>query len=157
MEMSKIDFSPLYGAMIGVDRMADLVDAAPHGIGDSGYPPFDFEQAGEDRYRITVAVAGFSPEDLEIVARPNLLQVAGRTPRRGETGRTFLHRGLALRPFERRFDLADHVVVTGATYAEGLLSIDLERQLPEALKPRRIDIQAAQARLDGPAKARKAA
>lgn len=133
------DFSPLYRSVIGVDRMADLIETAMRSGGDSNYPPYDIEKTGEDAYRITLAAAGFSPEELELTAQPNLLIVAGRKAK-DDDGRHFLHRGIAGRNFERRFELADYVVVKGANYAHGVLSIDLAREVPEALKPRRIEI-----------------
>ena len=139
------DFSPLYRSMIGVDRMADLVQSAMRSEADTGFPPYDVEKTGEDGYRITLAAAGFSADELEITALPNLLVVTGRSARAaGEDGRAYLHRGIAGRNFERKFELADYVVVKSATYDNGLLSIDLAREVPEALKPRRIEIGAAE-------------
>ncbi len=133
------DFSPLYRSVIGVDRMADLIETAMRTGGDSNYPPYDIEKTGDDAYRITLAAAGFSPEELELIAQPNLLIVAGRKAKHDE-GRNYLHRGIAGRDFERRFELADYVVVKAADYAHGVLTIDLAREVPEALKPRRIEI-----------------
>ncbi|TCS10315.1 Hsp20 family protein [Caulobacter sp. BK020] len=152
------DFSPLYRSMIGVDRMADLAEAALRSNADASYPPFDVEKTGRDSYRVTIAAAGFSPAELEVTAQPNLLVVSGKKAKTEEGQRNFLHRGVAMRGFERRFELADHVVVRSASQADGLLTIELEREVPEALKPRRIEIgQARQQRLSGPDKARKAA
>lgn len=152
------DFSPLYRSMIGVDRMADLAEAALRSNADASYPPFDVEKTGQDSYRVTIAAAGFSPAELEVTAQPNLLVVSGKKAKAEEGQRNFLHRGVAMRGFERRFELADHVVVRSASQADGLLTIELEREVPEALKPRRIEIgQARQQRLSGPDKARKAA
>jgi molecular chaperone IbpA len=140
MEMrTAYDFSPLYRSVIGVDRMADLIETAMRTGGDSNYPPYDIEKTGDDAYRITLAAAGFSPDELELIAQPNLLIVAGRKATHDE-GRNYLHRGLAGRDFERRFELADYVVVKSADYAHGALSIELAREVPEALKPRRIEI-----------------
>jgi len=136
------DFSPFYRSMIGADRMAGLLEAALRTEGDRSYPPYDIEKTDEDAYRITLATAGFAESELEITAQPNLLVVAGR--RRDEGARTYLHQGLAHRAFERRFDLADYVVVKGAVYADGLLTIDLAREAPEAMRPRRIEIGGAQ-------------
>lgn len=133
------DFSPLYRSVIGVDRMADLIETAMRSGGDSNYPPYDIEKTGEDTYRITLAAAGFSTEELELTAQPNLLIVAGRKAKDDE-GRNYLHQGIAGRSFERRFELADYVVVKSADYANGVLSIDLAREVPDALKPRRIEI-----------------
>ena len=133
------DFSPLYRSVIGVDRMADLIETAMRTGGDSNYPPYDIEKTGEDAYRITLAAAGFSSEELELTAQPNLLIVAGRKANNDE-GRNYLHRAIPGQDFERRFELADYVVVKAAHYAHGVLSIDLAREVPEALKPRRIEI-----------------
>jgi len=159
MEMSTaFDFSPLYRSMIGVDRMADLAEAALRSNADASYPPFDVEKTGQDSYRVTIAAAGFSSAELEVTAQPNLLVVSGKKAKAEEGERNFLHRGVAMRGFERRFELADHVVVRSASHADGLLTIELEREVPEALKPRRIEIgQAGQQRLAGPDKPRKAA
>lgn len=152
------DLSPLYRSMIGVDRMADLFEAALSSNADNSYPPFDVEKTGEDSYRVTLAAAGFSPTELEVSAQPNLLVITGKKARAAEGARNFLHRGVAMRGFERRFELSDHVVVRSASHADGLLTIELEREMPEALKPRRIEIgQASQQRLAGPEKPRKAA
>jgi len=134
------DFSPLYRSMIGVDRMADLIEAALRSNADASYPPFDVEKTGQDSYRVTIAAAGFSPAELEVTAQPNLLVVSGKKAKTEEGERNFLHRGVAMRSFERRFELADHVVVRSASHADGLLTIELEREVPEALKPRTIAI-----------------
>ncbi len=140
------DFSPLYRSVIGFDRMADLIDSAMRSEGDQGYPPYDVEKTRDDGYRITLAAAGFTADELEITAQPNLLIVAGRKAREEEDGaRTYLHRGIAARNFERKFELADYVVVKSASYDNGVLAIDLAREVPEALKPRRIVIGAAEA------------
>jgi molecular chaperone IbpA len=140
MEMrTAYDFSPLYRSVIGADRMANLIETAMSAGADSNYPPYDIEKTGEDAYRVTLAVAGFAPQELELTAQPNLLIVAGRKAKADE-GRNYLHRGIAGRNFERRFELADYVVVKAADYAHGVLSINLAREVPEALKPRRIEI-----------------
>ena len=136
------DFSPLYSSMIGVDRLADLIAASANSGDGRAYPPYDIEKTGDDSYRITLATAGFRPDELEITAQPNLLVVAGRKTQ-GPEHRQFLHHGLGRWAFERRFELADHVVVRAADYTDGLLSIDLVREMPEALKPRRIEIRSA--------------
>lgn len=133
------DFSPLYRSLIGADQMAALVESALEGVGGRDYPPYDIEKTSDDGYRISLAVAGFRDDELEITAQPNLLVVRGRKAEPSAEV-DYLHHGLALRPFEQRFELADHVVVTEARYADGLLMIDLARELPEALKPRRIEI-----------------
>jgi len=139
-----IDFSPLYRSMIGIDHMADLVETAMRSEGDFTYPPYDIEKTGQDAYRITLAVAGFAPEELQVVTQPNLLVVSGRKAQR-EEGRTFLHRGLAGRDFERRFELADYVVVKAAAHEHGVLAIELAREVPEPLKPRQVQINVAPA------------
>ncbi len=135
------DFTPLYRSVIGLDRMADLIETALRDDGDRNYPPYDVEKTDEDAYRITLAAAGFGAEELELTAQPNLLVVAGRKASDGD-GRTYLHRGIAQRSFERRFELADYVVVKSAEYRDGVLSIELAREVPEALKPRRVEITA---------------
>ncbi|HEY0435364.1 MAG TPA: Hsp20 family protein [Phenylobacterium sp.] len=136
--MRTIDFSPLYRSVVGFDRLADLLDTA---AADSaaGYPPYNIERTDENAYRVEIAVAGFRPDELDIEVKENLLTVTGRKTANDEA-RQYLHRGLAERDFERRFQLADYVVVTDANLADGLLSISLKRELPEALKPRRIAI-----------------
>jgi molecular chaperone IbpA len=136
--MRTIDFSPLYRSVVGFDRLADLLDSATAET-SNGYPPYNIERLDENAYRIEIAVAGFRSEELDIQVKENLLTVAGRKAANDET-RRFLHRGLAERNFERKFQLADYVVVTQANLADGLLSIALKRELPEALKPRRIEI-----------------
>jgi molecular chaperone IbpA len=136
--MRTIDFSPLYRSVVGFDRLADLLDAATTEAA-TGYPPYNIERVDENAYRIEIAVAGFRPEELSVDVKENLLTVAGRKAANDEA-RKFLHRGLAERNFERRFQLADYVVVTDANLADGLLSISLKRELPEALKPRSIEI-----------------
>jgi molecular chaperone IbpA len=136
--MRTIDFSPLYRSVVGFDRLAALLEAASSDAAN-GYPPYNIERTDEDAYRIEIAVAGFRPEELNIEVNQNLLTVQGRKAANDEA-RRYLHRGLAERNFERRFQLADYVVVTEANLADGLLSIALKRELPEALKPRRIEI-----------------
>jgi molecular chaperone IbpA len=136
-----MDLSPLYRSVVGFDRLADLLDAASTEAA-TGYPPYNIERTGENAYRIEIAVAGFKAEDLNIEVKENLLTVQGRKAANDEAKR-YLHRGLAERNFERRFQLADYVVVQDADLANGLLSISLKRELPEALKPRRIEIGGA--------------
>ncbi|HXQ45240.1 MAG TPA: Hsp20 family protein [Caulobacteraceae bacterium] len=140
--MRTIDFSPLYRSAVGFDRLAALLDAAASTESASGYPPYNIETTGENAYRIEIAVAGFRPEDLTIEVKENVLTVQGRKAANDET-RRFLHRGLAERNFERRFQLADHVVVVDAQLTDGLLAISLKRELPEQLKPRRVEIKTA--------------
>ncbi len=139
--MRTMDLSPLYRSVVGFDRLADLLDAASTEAA-TGYPPYNIERTGENAYRIEIAVAGFKAEDLNIEVKENLLTVQGRKAANDEAKR-YLHRGLAERNFERRFQLADYVVVQDADLANGLLSISLKRELPEALKPRRIEIGGA--------------
>ena len=141
--MRTIDLSPLYRSAVGFDRLAALLDAAGSDSAQ-GYPPYNIERTDENAYRIEIAVAGFKPEELSIDVKENLLTVQGRKPANDDP-RRFLHRGLAERNFERRFQLADYVLVTDAALADGLLSISLKRELPEALKPRRVEIGAATA------------
>jgi len=136
--MRTIDFSPLYRSVVGFDRLAALLDAAASGE-SNGYPPYNIETVGQDAYRIEMAVAGFKAEDLAIEVKENVLTVQGRKAANDEN-RHFLHRGLAERSFERRFQLADYVVVADAQLADGLLAISLKRELPEAMKPRKIEV-----------------
>ena len=137
--MRTYDFTPLYRATVGFDRMASQLDRAMTADTATTYPPYNIEKLGENDYRISIAVAGFSDADLAIEARENQLIV---TARKAETEgrRTYLHRGIATRAFEKSFQLADHVSVTGATHVDGMLHIDLVREVPEALKPRQIQI-----------------
>jgi molecular chaperone IbpA len=138
MLMRTLDFSPLYRSVVGFDRLADLLDAAAQESG-AGYPPYNIERTGDHEYRIEIAVAGFKPDELSIEVKEAVLTVTGRKAG-GDVERRFVHRGLAERNFERRFQLAEYVLVTDANLADGLLSISLKRELPEALKPRRIEI-----------------
>ena len=141
--MRTIDFSPLYRSVVGFDRLAALLDSAAAQDTAAGYPPYNIERTDENAYRIDIAVAGFRPDELTIEVKENLLTVTGRKAA-NDDNRRFLHRGLAERNFERRFQLADYVIVTDADLADGLLSISLKRELPEALKPRTIAINTAQ-------------
>jgi molecular chaperone IbpA len=141
--MRTVDFSPLYRSVVGFDRLADLLDSAS-ADSTNGYPPYNIERTDQNAYRVEIAVAGFKPEELSIEVKENVLTVQGRKPANDDV-RRFLHRGLAERNFERRFQLADYVVVTDAALADGLLSISLVRELPEQLKPRRIEIKAGAA------------
>ncbi len=138
--MRSFDLTPLSRSTIGFDRMMQLFeDAVRFDSGESSYPPYNIEKLGEDSYRITMAVAGFGEGDLSITQQANSLIVAGR--KQGEEDAQYLHHGLAARAFERRFDLADFITVTGASLVNGLLSIDLVREVPEAMKPRSIRIE----------------
>jgi molecular chaperone IbpA len=138
--------------MIGVDRMANLIETAMKSEGGEAYPPYDVQKTGDDSYRIRLAAAGFSPEELELTAQPNLLIVAGRKNADEDADdRTYLHRGIAGRNFERRFELADYVVVKSADFTNGLLSVELAREVPEALRPRRVEISTGKAPAVSPA------
>jgi len=141
--MRAFDLTPLYRATVGFDQVADLMDRAlANDVGQNSYPPYNIEKTDDDAWRISIAVAGFSDDDLAIDVKDRSLQVTGRKAA-DETERNYLHRGIATRAFERRFHLADHVRVTGAAHENGMLHIDLMREVPEALKPRRIEISAA--------------
>jgi molecular chaperone IbpA len=135
-----LDFSPLFRTGVGFDRVLDLLDTASRIQPMDNWPPYDIVKDGEDRYRIVMAVAGFGRDDLTLTDRPNLLVVSGSRKSSGSEP-VYLHKGIAEREFERRFELADHVKVARASLEAGLLTIELERELPEALKPRRIEIQ----------------
>lgn len=138
--MRNFDFSPLYRSAVGFDRMTSLLDAAQKNTTVDGYPPYNIEKADEDAYQITVAVAGFGPQDLDVEIRDGQLVIIGR----GANDRDkveYLHRGIARRAFERRFQLAEHVEVKAAGLKDGLLIVDLVREIPEAMKPRKIEIQ----------------
>lgn len=135
------DFSPLYRSFIGFDHLAGLIDQASRADKQSSYPPYNVELLADDQYRVTMAIAGFSEEELEIESKQNTLIVTGtKQPTENKADRKFLHQGIAERNFERKFQLGDHVKVIGAFMEHGLLHIDLEREIPEALKPRKIAI-----------------
>ena len=136
--MRHLDFTPLFRSTVGFDRLVQLLDAA-NGFDADSYPPYNIERTGDNAYRITMAVAGFSDPDLKVDLKESMLTVKG--DKAAETAeRTYLHRGIATRAFERRFQLADYVEVTGASLTDGVLSLDLVRNLPEKLKPRSIAI-----------------
>lgn len=140
--MRTYDFTPLFRSSVGFDRWSDLFDAASRADDSAaGYPPYNIEKIGEDKYRIMMAVAGFGENDLEVTAQDNLLVVSGDLGEPREAGATYLYRGIATRAFERRFSLADHVKIVGAKLADGVLQVDLEREVPEAMKPRRIAVE----------------
>ncbi|MEM6486791.1 MAG: Hsp20 family protein [Pseudomonadota bacterium] len=145
--MRTIDLTPLYRSTVGFDRMAQLLDQVMTGDGAApSYPPYNIEKTGEDAYRISLAVAGFHEAELGVEVRDQVLTVtAKRQPTEADQARTYLHRGIAERGFERRFQLADHVRVVGADLSLGLLHIDLKREVPEALRPRTIEIGKAAA------------
>ncbi|MEI4262576.1 Hsp20 family protein [Roseovarius sp. D0-M9] len=139
--MRNFDLAPLYRATVGFDQVADMMDRVlTTDAAQSTYPPYNIEKTGEDAWRISVAVAGFAEDDLAVELRDGALIVSARKSDDG-TERTYLHRGIATRAFERRFQLADHVRALNATHADGMLHIDLVREVPEALKPRRIAIE----------------
>lgn len=144
--MRSYDLSPLYRTTVGFDRMFDLLDARSKSEA-TGYPPYNIESVDEDRYRVTLAVAGFSEADLDIELHENTLKVVGSRPDTDD-GRTYLHQGIAGRSFERRFQLADHVRIEGANLVNGLLNIELRREIPEAKKPRKIEINGAGAKVE---------
>lgn len=138
--MRHFDFAPLYRSSVGFDQLASLMDRVLSAeAGQSSYPPYNIEKTAEDAYRISIAVAGFGADDLGIEVKENALVVTARKAEEADE-KTYLHRGIATRAFERRFHLADHVRVIGASHEDGMLHIDLEREIPEALKPRRIAI-----------------
>ena len=137
--MTTFDFAPLFRTAIGFDRLARLMDTAASAPEASSYPPYNIEKTGEDAYRLTMAVAGFRPEELDLVVKDNTLVVSGKVASEAVKGE-MLYRGIAGRAFERRFVLADHIVVDGADLQNGLLHVGLKRVVPEALKPRRITI-----------------
>lgn len=137
------DYAPLFRSSVGFDRVFNLLENAQRARSISDWPPYDIVKTGDDSYRICVAVAGFTREDLDITYQSNLLTVTGKKQETSTDG--YLHRGIASRPFEHRFELADHVRVNGADLSNGLLSIDLIREIPEALKPRKITIESAPA------------
>lgn len=139
---TNVDFSPLYRSAIGFDRFASLIDSALGADPQPSYPPYNIELVEENRYRITMAVAGFDRNDIEIETERDTLKIVGRRAKE-ETPKNYLHRGLAARNFEQRFQLADHLKVSGASLESGLLNIELVREVPEAMKPRKIEISAA--------------
>jgi molecular chaperone IbpA len=147
------DFAPYRRSSIGFDRLFDLLENTARVEQADGYPPYDVEQRGEDAYRISLAVAGFTRDEIDITTKPNLLVVSGSKKEEGDQDR-YLHRGIAARAFERQFQLADYVQVTGASLDNGLLAIDLRREVPDSVKPRKIEIGADtgqdQQRLDAP-------
>jgi molecular chaperone IbpA len=136
--MKTLDLSPFWRSTIGFDRLFDLVEDSARWSVEDNYPPYNITRAGEDRYAITLAVAGFTPEEITITAEQNTLSVEGRKTVRDD--QQFLYHGISARPFKRSFSLADFVQVTGATFENGLLTIELLREVPEAMKPRRIQI-----------------
>jgi len=139
--MRTFDFSPLYRSTVGFDRLFDLLDQTSLAEAAPNWPPYNVERSGDDHYRVTMAVAGFSPDDIEITQKENSLLVTGQKQAEAEA-QQLLYRGIATRNFKQTFRLADHVKVTGANLENGLLTVDLVREVPEAMKPRRIEIGA---------------
>lgn len=141
--MRHLDFSPLYRSTVGFDRLAQMLDRAMSlDAGGNGYPPYNIEKTGDDTYRISVAVAGFTEDELSVEMRDGQLVISGRKANsEQDTGKTYLHRGIASRSFEKRFHLADHVRATSAHIENGILHVDLVREVPEILKPRKIEIR----------------
>jgi molecular chaperone IbpA len=138
---SAFDFAPFRRSTVGFDRLFDMLENSTLGQPQENYPPFDLIKEGENEYRIELAVAGFKPEELDITAQQNVLIVSGRKKDESEEkGSDYIYRGIATRSFERRFALADHIQVRGADMRDGLLSIELVREIPEAMKPKKIDI-----------------
>jgi len=137
--MNRFDLTPYRRSMVGFDRLFDMLENQGRANGGDNYPPFNIERLGSDAYRITLAIAGFKPEDLDITAQQNLLVIQGKKPEAPAEGE-FLHVGIAQRGFERRFELADYVKVRSADLADGLLVVELEREVPEAMKPKKISI-----------------
>ncbi len=147
MKMRHVDFSPFYRSTVGFDRLFSMLDSMGQPESAQSYPPYNIERTGEDAYRITMAVAGFGEDELELEAHRNVLTVKGeKADQKDGEGAELLYRGIAGRTFERRFQLADHVEVSGAELKHGLLHIDLVREVPEELKPRRIAISASKAK-----------
>jgi molecular chaperone IbpA len=144
--MRNYDLSPLWRSTVGFDRMLDLIDSSMRYAGDENYPPYNIERSGEDHYRISLALAGFMPEDITLTAEQNVLTVEGRKAENGD--HQYLYQGISARPFRRVFNLADHVQVKGASFENGLLMIELVREIPEAMKPRRIEITSGAASND---------
>ncbi|MGV6806039.1 MAG: Hsp20 family protein [Ruegeria sp.] len=143
--MRSFDFAPLHRATVGFDQIADIMDRVmTSDVSQPSYPPYNIEKTDADTYRISIAVAGFAEDDLSIEVKENALVVSGKKAA-DDKQRSYLHRGIATRAFDRRFALADHVRVTGASLENGMLHIDLKREVPEALKPRRIEISSTKA------------
>jgi molecular chaperone IbpA len=153
--MRNYDFTPLWRSTVGFDHLFDLINNSQKLEGQDGYPPYDITRTGEESYRISLALAGFAPDDITITAQQNLLTVAGQHS--DQPDQDFIYQGISARPFERRFSLADHVEVDRAAFENGLLRIDLVRNVPEAMKPRRVEIADGHADKSNKAKTIKAA
>jgi molecular chaperone IbpA len=137
--MRDVDLTPVWRSTVGFDRLFDLIDDSLRLAGEDNYPPYNMARTGEDSYRISLALAGFKPEEVTVTAEQNMLTVEGRKAENGD--REYLYQGISGRPFRRQFNLADYVEVKSASFENGLLQIDLVRELPEAMKPRRIEIK----------------
>lgn len=148
--MRNYDFTPLWRSTVGFDRVFDILNSNSLAQAQPDHPPYNIERSGEDAYRVSLAVAGFSPEEISITAQQNLLTVAGQKAESAEA--EYLHQGIAQRPFEFRVSLEDHIEVEAASFENGLLQIDLVRRVPEAMKPRRIEIGTGKAPGKGKAK-----
>jgi molecular chaperone IbpA len=146
---SAFDFAPYRRSTVGFDRLFDMLENSSFGASQENYPPFDLIKQGDNEYRIQLAVAGFQPDEIDITAQQNVLVVSGRKNEESEEGgNDFIYRGIANRSFERRFALADHIQVKGADLKDGLLAIDLVREIPEAMKPKKINIGGSQPKHD---------
>jgi molecular chaperone IbpA len=137
--MRNFDMTPLWRSTVGFDRLFDLIDDSLRLTGEDNYPPYNIEKVGDDEYRISLALAGFMPEEITVTAEQNMLTVEGRKGEKGD--HQYLYQGISARPFRRHFNLADYVEVKGASFENGFLQINLVRELPEAMKPRRIAIK----------------
>jgi len=144
--MRDFDLTPIWRSTVGVDRLVDLIDDSLRLAGEDNYPPYNIARIGEDNYRISLAVAGFKPAEITVTAEQNMLTVEGRKGEKDD--REYLYQGISGRPFRRQFNLADYVEVRGASFENGLLQVDLVRELPEAMKPRRIAIESGPFRSD---------
>jgi molecular chaperone IbpA len=142
--MRDFDLAPIWRSTVGFDRLVNFIDESLRMAGEDNYPPYNIARTGDDQYRISLALAGFKPEEITVTAEQNMLTVEGRKAEKDD--REFLYRGISGRPFRRQFNLADYVEVKRASFEDGLLQIDLVRELPEAMKPRRIEIESAQSR-----------
>jgi molecular chaperone IbpA len=142
--MRDFDLTPIWRSTVGFDRLVDLIDDSLRLAGEDNYPPYNIARTGEDNYRISLALAGFKPEEITVTAEQNMLTVEGRKADKDD--REYLYQGISGRPFRRQFNLADYVEVKGASFEDGLLQVDLVRELPEAMKPRRIAVKSGPSR-----------
>jgi molecular chaperone IbpA len=142
--MRDFDLTPIWRSTVGFDRLVDLIDDSLRLAGEDNYPPYNIARTGEDNYRISLALAGFKPEEITVTAEQNMLTVEGRKAEKDD--REYLYQGISGRPFRRQFNLADYVEVKGASFEDGLLQVDLVRELPEAMKPRRIAVKSGPSR-----------